>query len=98
MVSRLGADLAIVFTLALLEGEINMTACIKLVSSTMCRAKETHRLATLNILDVLKKTEQEPLNYGIQTGIEGDGDPFSITVEDFWVSFKISLLIFEEGS
>lgn len=36
--------------------------------------------------------------YGIQTGIEGDGDPFSITVEDFLVSFKVSLLILEEGS
>lgn len=35
--------------------------------------------------------------YGIQAGIEDDGDPFSVTVEDL-VSFKVSLLIPEEGS
>lgn len=43
----------------------------------------------------LKCSEKD---YGIQTGIEGDGDPFSITVENFLVKFKVSLLILEEGS
>lgn len=54
----------------------------------MVLSKGAHRLATINTLDVLKKLEQEPATcYRIQTGIEGDGDPSSTTVEDFLVNF-----------
>lgn len=63
---------------------------------TVCQTKEIQRLATVDILDVLKKNKD--LFSGIHTGIEGDGDPFSVTVEDFFISLKVSLLICEERS
>lgn len=93
LVSKLRVDLAMVFTLALLEDEINMLALAVFNWSpgpTWCWAKETHRLATISILDILKKPKQEPVtHYGIQTSVEGDGDgdPSSTTVEDFLVNF-----------
>lgn len=71
--SKLGADLAIVFTLALLQGEMNMMALAVLnwcPAYTTCQAKDTHRLATLNILDVLKKTEQGPITMGYRQALK----------------------------
>lgn len=62
LVSKLEDDLAVVLTLTLLDDGINMMVLAVLnccPAHTMCQAKETQRLATLNIFDVLKKTEQE---------------------------------------
>lgn len=72
LVSKLEADLMIVFTLALLEGEMNMMALALLnwcPAHKMCQAKETHTSATLNILDVLKKTEQGPVIMGYRQAL-----------------------------
>lgn len=64
LVSRCGADLVTVFTLALLKGEMSMMALAVLnwcPAHTMCQAKETHRLVTLNISDVLKRQNKDLL-------------------------------------
>lgn len=61
-------------------------------------SKGDTQMSNAKYLRCSEKDRTRTSYYGIQTGIEGDGDPFSITVEDFLVSFKVSLLILEEGS
>lgn len=45
----------------------------------------------------IEKARTRTCYCGIQTGIEGDGDPSSTTVEDDLVNFYVSLICEEES-